>query len=78
MTELLTAKKLLFRLVTAFLLLAAVMLVCTLIGTEQISLKAAFTADPSQAAVNPDYEIFFRVRLPRIILAAIVGAALAS
>jgi iron complex transport system permease protein len=27
---------------------------------------------------NPDYEIFVRVRVPRIILAALVGAALAS
>jgi len=57
--------------------LVTVMLVCSLIGTENVSLKAAFRRVGTQAAVNPDYEIFVKVRLPRIILAAIVGAALA-
>jgi len=55
-----------------------IMFVCSLIGTESISLKAVFSAVEKRTTVNPDYEIFVRVRLPRIILAAIVGAALAS
>ena len=77
MKELLTAKKLIVRIASALVLLAAVMFVCSLMGTESISLKAVFDGVSRQAAVNPDYEIFVHVRLPRIILAAIVGAALA-
>jgi iron complex transport system permease protein len=77
MTELLTPKKLLVRIALAVVLLAAVMLVCSLIGPESISLKRAFGGAQEQGAVSPDYEIFMRVRLPRIILAGIVGAALA-
>jgi len=53
------------------------MLVCSLIGTESVSLKAAFGGAGQSPTVNPDYEIFVKVRLPRITLAAIVGAALA-
>lgn len=61
----------------ALVLLAVVMFVCSLIGTESISLRAVFGTTSAQAT-NPDYEIFVRVRLPRIILACLVGAALAS
>ena len=53
------------------------MLACSLIGTEDISLKAVFAPADPQAIVNPDYEIFVNVRLPRIMRAAIGGAALA-
>jgi iron complex transport system permease protein len=77
MTELLTAKKLLVRIALAVVLLAVVMLACSLTGPEGVSLKKAFAGVQEQGAVNPDYEIFVRVRLPRIILAGIVGAALA-
>jgi len=77
MTELLTPKKLVVRIGLAAVLLVAVALLCSLIGPESISLKRAFAAAQEHGAVNPDYEIFVRVRLPRIILAAIVGAALA-
>jgi len=77
MKELLTPRKLVVRIASAGIVLVAVMLVCSLIGTESISLKAAFRGVGEQSAVNPDYEIFVKVRLPRIILAAIVGAALA-
>lgn len=66
------------RVASAGVMLVAVMLVCSLIGTESVSLKAVFSSAKEQLVVNPDYEIFVRVRLPRIILAAIVGAALAS
>ena len=64
------------RILLATVMLAVVMLACSLLGTEHISLKKAL-APSAPDVVNPDYEIFFRVRLPRIILAAIVGAALA-
>jgi iron complex transport system permease protein len=77
MTDLLTPRKLLVRITLAVVLLAAVMLVCSLTGPESVSLKRAFGGAQEQGAINPDYEIFMRVRLPRIILAGIVGAALA-
>lgn len=73
--ELLTPNKLVVRIAAAFLALLAVMFVCSLIGTESVSLKAVLGG--GETAVNPDYEIFVRVRLPRILLGAIVGAALA-
>ena len=58
-------------------LLAAVMMICCLLGTEDVSLKAVFKDLGNAEATSPDHLIFMRVRLPRVILAAIVGAALA-
>jgi iron complex transport system permease protein len=75
---LLSPRTLLIRTVVALLLLVLVMLACALVGTESISLKAALTRSSGAASPNPDYEILLRVRVPRILLAAIVGAALAS
>jgi len=77
MKELLTPKKLIVRIALALAVLIVVMFVCSLIGTESVSLKTVFSGAGTQASVNPDYEIFVRVRLPRIILACLVGAALA-
>jgi iron complex transport system permease protein len=74
----LTPRKLFVRLMSAVIVLVVVMLACSLIGTEPISLKAALLKTDALSTVNPDREILLRVRLPRIILAAIVGAALAS
>ncbi len=76
MTKLLTPQTVIVRVFLGLLVLAVVMLACSMVGTESISLKKVFAATDS-GQVNADYEIFFRVRLPRIILAAIVGAALA-
>jgi iron complex transport system permease protein len=77
MKEPLTVRKLILRIVLVLLLLAVVMVACSLIGAESVSLRAVFRGWQAQGEVNPDYEIFVQVRLPRIILAAIVGAALA-
>jgi len=77
MKNLLTPKNLFLKISLALAMLVAVMFVCSLIGTESISLKAVFDRTSSQAQINPDYEIFVHVRLPRIILACLVGAALA-
>jgi iron complex transport system permease protein len=77
MTNLLTARKLAIKVISALVLLILVMLMCSLTGTEHISLKSVFTGNSQQGMVNTDYEIFVHIRLPRIILAAIVGAALA-
>jgi iron complex transport system permease protein len=59
-------------------LLVGVMLLCSLVGSHAVSLRAVLTAPAGAAASNPDYEIFVRVRIPRIVLAALVGAALAG
>lgn len=77
MKELLTPKKLVIRTISALIVLAMVMFACSMVGTESISFKALFNGPGTQESVNPDYEIFFKVRLPRIILAGLVGAALA-
>jgi iron complex transport system permease protein len=53
------------------------MMICCLLGTEDVSLKAVFKDLGNVEATSPDHLIFMRVRLPRVILAAIVGAALA-
>ncbi|MBW8001476.1 MAG: iron ABC transporter permease [Planctomycetes bacterium] len=77
MLELLTVKKLVYRLVLGLILLAVVMLLCSLVGSKDISFKQVFASFDSSGDINSDYEIFVHIRLPRIILAAIVGAALA-
>ena len=74
----LTPKKLIVRIAFGLLLLIVVMALCSLIGSEKISLKSVVNGLEPQLQTNPDYEIFVKVRLPRIFLAAIVGAALAS
>jgi len=76
MKQLLTPKKLIARIGLGLAVLATVMFVCSLIGTETVSLKAVFTGLGTKAAPNPDYEIM-GFRLSRIILAGLVGAALA-
>ncbi|MCJ7729530.1 MAG: iron ABC transporter permease [Sedimentisphaerales bacterium] len=78
MTDLLTPKRLTMRIILSLAVLAAVMLVCSLVGTQKVSLKAVFAGPGDEPGQNTDYEILVRVRLPRVILAALVGAALAS
>lgn len=75
MDQLLRPKKLIVTTAVALGVLLVVMVACSLIGSEKISLRAALSS--SGDASNPDHEIFVRVRLPRIVLACIVGAALA-
>ncbi|MFA5238149.1 MAG: iron ABC transporter permease [Phycisphaerae bacterium] len=78
MTELLTPRRLIIRLLLCAALLAAVMFVCSLIGTQEISLGSVLDGPGISAGANIDYDIYVRVRIPRIILAALVGAALAA
>ncbi|MBN1508795.1 MAG: iron ABC transporter permease [Sedimentisphaerales bacterium] len=77
MTQLLSPRTLLIRIVIATLVLIATMLLCSLAGSERISLKAAFSGTHEPDSPNPDYEILMHIRVPRVLLAAIVGAALA-
>ncbi|OHB60066.1 MAG: hypothetical protein A2167_08405 [Planctomycetes bacterium RBG_13_46_10] len=78
MTESLTQTRLIIRLILFIFLLAAVMFVCSLIGTQKISLSSVLDGPGSTPGTNTDYDIFVRVRIPRIILAALIGAALAA
>jgi iron complex transport system permease protein len=58
--------------------LTATMVFCTLVGTQDISMEKAIAGWSSKPGINTDYDILMRVRLPRVILAALVGAALAA
>jgi iron complex transport system permease protein len=57
--------------------LLCVMLLCSLIGSQHLSLTNVLKGPGSTVGANPDYEIFVQVRVPRVCLAVIVGAALA-
>ncbi len=78
MQQLLSPRILLVRVVAAVVILIAVMLLCALVGSESISLKTALAGAHEGGSTNPDYEILMHIRLPRVVLAAIVGAALAA
>ncbi|MHC4148742.1 MAG: FecCD family ABC transporter permease [Planctomycetota bacterium] len=76
MAECLTAKKLAITVTVCLAVLAAIIGVCASVGTQQISLAKVLSGPGETPGVNIDYEIFL-IRLQRVILAALVGAALA-
>jgi iron complex transport system permease protein len=76
--QLLSLRTLCVRTTAAALVLAVVMLLCSLAGPEHISLKNALAGVHDSVSPNPDYEILVHIRVPRVVLAAIVGAALAA
>ncbi len=78
MAHVLTARSLAIRVVICLVGLIAVMGLCTLVGTQKISLQRVFAGPGTSPGENIDYEILVGIRLPRVILAALVGAALAS
>ncbi len=57
-------------------LLAVALLIGPLVGATNISLRAVW-ANPFDWADNPAAAIFFMARLPRVLLAALVGGSLA-
>lgn len=73
----LTSGKLAVRVVTCLAVLGMVMCLCAVVGTQKISLQKVLAGPGEVPGENIDYEIFVGVRLPRVILAALVGAALA-
>jgi len=77
MIEVLTLRKLLFRVVVGLMILALVMCLCASFGSERISLLKVIEGLRTSDNRNVDYQIFFAVRVPRVILASLVGAALA-
>ncbi|MFI4911736.1 MAG: FecCD family ABC transporter permease [Sedimentisphaeraceae bacterium JB056] len=60
-----------------FLLLLVTISICLFIGSKDISLSNVWSGINGTQANNPDHMIFFEIRLPRCILAAVVGASLA-
>ncbi len=61
---------------TALFFLAA-LLVCPLLGSAKLSFHSVFQSWPPDP-YNQDAQIFFAVRLPRVFLAGLTGAAMAS
>jgi len=74
--EFLTPKKLIVKILICLGLLLLVMMACTLVGTHRISIAKAFSRTDQPPGQNIDYEILL-IRFRRVVLAAIVGAALA-
>jgi len=77
MTKMLTPKKLIIKIIVSLLVLTVVMVFCALAGSQKIDLRKVFAGPGTAAGENTDFEIFMGVRVPRIILAAVVGASLA-
>ena len=77
MDGLLTPTQLVLRVSVALLLLLALGMVCSLVGTESVSWQRALTGEPGTEGGNMDYDILMTIRLPRVLLAMIVGGALA-
>ncbi|MFC1677622.1 FecCD family ABC transporter permease [Planctomycetota bacterium] len=77
MIDTLTKKKLTVNILLCLAVLVMAILLCAFRGTQPISLEKVLAGPAPTAGENIDYEIFI-IRLRRVILAAIVGAALAS
>ncbi len=77
MAETLTSGKLAIRVFICLAVLAVVMSLCASVGTQKVSLAKVFAGPGDSPGDNIDYEIFVGIRLPRVILAVLVGAALA-
>jgi iron complex transport system permease protein len=78
MKDLLTPKKLAFRVAVAAGILLLLMFLCSLVGSKTISFQNVLQGSQQKSGeLNVDYEIYMHVRVPQIFLAAIVGAALA-
>lgn len=56
-----------------FLGLAGTLVICVMMGTVGVDLGHAWRVPSPE---NPDYVIVFRTRLPRVLLAAVIGAGL--
>jgi len=78
MSEIITPKRLAIKVSVCLAILAVVMCLCVLTGTQKISLEKVFAGPGKMPGENIDYEILIGVRLPRVVLAVLVGAALAS
>jgi iron complex transport system permease protein len=77
MAETLTIKKLLFNIILCLVILALIIVLCSFAGQQKISLANILKGPSVVPSDNIDYQIFI-LRIQRIILAALVGSALAS
>ena len=73
----LTPQKLVLRSILAGSILLGVMVVCVWIGSQEVSLAQVLKGPMIEGSPNIQYIIFMQERLPRVCLAAIMGAALA-
>jgi iron complex transport system permease protein len=73
----LTRSRLSLNIAMGMLILLCVMFVCSLVGSQSISLASVMKGPGSVFGENPDYGILTQIRVPRVCLAVIVGAALA-
>lgn len=73
----LTAKNVTAKTAVGLFILFIILILCTSIGSHPVSFKKAIAGGGDASGVNIDYEIIFGSRLPRVLLAAIIGAALA-
>ncbi len=76
MAEILTEKNLAIKVTLCFIALIVIMGLCTSVGTQKISFAKVLSGSGDTPGSNIDYEIFV-IRLRRVVLAAMVGAALA-
>jgi iron complex transport system permease protein len=74
----LTAKRLAIEVFIGLIILVLVMAACSMIGTQWLSVHRIIEGPGPVPGSNTDYEIFYNVRLPRVLLAALVGAGLAG
>ena len=71
----LTVKRWVLTVGALFALLLLTVVVCSLVGPTSLDLRRAFEIS---SVPNPQARILFGIRLPRILLAAIIGGALAG
>lgn len=75
-TKRLTPKQLAIRVFSYSVLLVLIVFFSSLIGSKTLDLSKVIDGMRGDTADNIDYTILFNIRLPRCILAAIVGASL--
>ncbi|MBN2590565.1 MAG: iron ABC transporter permease [Sedimentisphaerales bacterium] len=76
MPKTLTKKRMIINIIISLIVLLIVTSLCATTGTQKISLRNALSGPGAEPGDNIDYEIFI-IRLTRVLLAVIVGAALA-
>lgn len=77
MSEYLTIRRLILRVLICAAVLFVVGAICVFAGPDMMVRLKGFLGIGGHRLSEVDYQILFHIRLPRIILAAIVGAALA-
>lgn len=77
MPENLTISKLLLKILVCSAILLFVIIICMFVGPKMADQLKGLFGVGTHKLDNTDYQIIYQIRLPRIILAAVVGAALA-